>query len=197
MALGFAVVDDTMGVGEAVGLADALADGDALGVADAVGDGDELGVEDELGVVDVAADSEELDEAVELDDGDELGDVEELAEGDELGVAEELLVAACLTFPPLRASAVPALTPVLALVEAADVGVSDGVLDGGGAGVLGAVLEAPVLVGVGVGVGVVDAPAVVPVAVGVGVPVGGGVDALTGSHDWLLPVAAASSSATA
>jgi hypothetical protein len=148
-------------------------------------------VEDELGVVDVAADSEELDEADELDDGDELGDVEEL------GVAEELLAAVCLTLPPpLRASAVPALTPVLAL-EAADVVVSDGVEVGGGAGVLGGGPEAPVLVGVGVGVGVVDAPAVVPVAVGVGVPVGGGVDALTGSHDWLLTVAAASSSATA
>lgn len=59
----------------------------------------------------------------------------------------------------------------------------------------------PVFVAVGVAVGVVDPPAVVPVAVGVGVavgdPVGGGVVSLTGSHDWLPVVAAASSSAMA
>ena len=199
VALGFAAVDDALDDGDALGLADALADGDALGVADAVGDGDELGVEDELGVVDVAADSEEL------DDADALGDTDELGDGDELGVAEELGAAVCLTLPPpLRANVVPALTLVLALagevgVEVSDgveVGVSDGVVGGGGAGVLGGALEEPVFVGVGVGVGVVDVPAAVPVAVGVGVAVGGGVDGLTGSHDWLLVAAAASSSAT-
>ena len=56
-------------------------------------------------------------------------------------------------------------------------GGSDGVVDGSGGGVVGVVDE--------------------PVFVAVGVAVGGGVVTLTGSHDWLPVVAAASSSATA
>jgi hypothetical protein len=214
-------VADELADGDALGLADAVADGDELGVADAVADGDELGVADELDVADVSDVSAVL---AEPDDGDELADADALGvadavgDGDELGVAAGLGSLVCLTLP-LLATLVPALTLVLALADAAAVGVSDavevsddvggsdgveaggsdGVLEGSGGGVVG-VVDEPVLVDVGVAVGVVDPPAVVPVAVGVGVavgdPVGGGVAALTGSHDWLLAVAAASSSAT-
>jgi hypothetical protein len=109
---------------------------------------------------------------------------------------------------PLGAVVVPALTLVLPLAEAVgvgvsagvEVGVSDGVVVGVSDGVVegsGGVEEEPVFVAVGVDVGVVDVPAAVGVVVGDAVEVGGGVCCSTGSHDWLLVVAVASSSATA